>query len=654
MRQKTNGLPGYIKLNHAIRPQDDFYAHVCHHWRQANPRPATQSRWGNFSALNERVKKQLEKILGEWLKAAEAELEPEQRQAVRCYRALAEAPANRQRSLASLGGLLEELGRLPAGGRQKNGLISWAASRGFHVFFDLDVEIDSKNNRRFCLLFEPSDLDLPDRDYYLNQSKKLKAFRKAYLEFVAAYGKGLAKAGCGFELRPEKILEIETTLAELNWPRHKARDSKKTYNPYDWGEFRRRFKFDWKAYFRAQDIAPPEDLIVSQPSYLRGSLLYLGKLAESDVRMYVGYKLALQLGPLADDGLLKTSFNFFGKTLSGAGRLKPRRQRAARAAGNWFSDTFGRAYVARHFPASSKLDIEEMAVRISDALGRRLENNAWMSAASKDYARKKLSRIVVNIGHGEAWEKYDVRLEAGNPVANHLRLMEAYKKRKLALLERPPDRYRFGELDNDVQVVNAWTNVVLLNTNYPAAFLQPPFYDPRASFEHNLGALGSVIGHELTHNFDDQGSRYDIDGHLNTWLSKEEQKAFKKAAAKLIRHANRHQPVPGVRMKGKQVIGELIADLGGLEIAVDVVREKYPDAKERKRALERLFVGHAFYYAENDSAESKIMLAKAGVHPDNSFRVNGIHAHCSAFYETFGLKKGDNLYLKPSERAVIW
>ena len=654
MKQKTNSLPNYIKLNPAIRPQDDFYAYVCHHWQQTNPRPATHSRWGNFSAQSERVKKQLEQILAAWLKTDESKLEPEQRQAIRCYQALADSPKHCQRSLQTFKELLDELKKIPAGGRQKAGLISWAAEQGFYTFFDLDVAIDSKNNQRFCLMFDSSDLDLPDRDYYINQSKKLKAFRKAYLDFVAAYGQELERLGCGFELQPEKILEIETTLAELNWPRHKTRDTKKTYNPYTWADFCQKFKFDWRAYFKAHQAAPPTDLLVSQPSYLRGSLLYLRKLSEADVRMYIGYKITLQLGTMVDDALLKTSFDFFGKILSGTTRLKPRRQRAARAAGSWFSDTFGQVYVARHFSAESKEELETMAKEIADAFARRLKNNSWMSEESKDYAQDKLSRIIVNIGYSDDWEKYDVRLKADNPVANHLCLMESFKRKKLALLEKTPDRRRFDDLDNNVQAVNAWTNLVLLNTNYPAAFLQPPFYDPKASFEYNLGALGSVIGHELTHNFDDQGSHYDIDGHLNTWLGKEEQKAFKKAAAKLIKHASRHQPVPKIHMKGKQVIGELIADLGGLEIVVDIVRQKYTDKKARKEALKRLFIAHAFYYAENDSAESKIMLAKAGVHPDDPFRVNGVLAHCSAFYEAFNLKKGDNLYLKPRERAVIW
>ena len=340
--------------------------------------------------------------------------------------------------------------------------------------------------------------------------------------------------------------------------------------------------------------------------------------------------------------------------MSGTRKLKSRQQRAARAVGGYFSDTFGQAYVKHYFPVSNKKKVEKLAAEVAKSFAERLADNDWMSATSRRYAQDKLARIIVNIGHGSTWQSYNVELDPENLIGNRLILMDAYRKRKLALLEQTPDRQCFDSLDNNVQIVNAWTNPILLNTNYPAAFLQPPFYDSKASFEYNLGALGSVIGHELTHNFDDQGSRYDIDGHLKAWLSKEEQKAFKKAAAKFIKHANKHQPVPKIHMKGKQVIGEIIADLGGLEIVVDIVRNKYPDAQARKVAFRQLFIAHAFYYAINETMQSKIMLAQAGVHPDNPFRVNGIVAHCEGFYEAFDLKKGDNLYLKKSERVSIW
>ena len=654
MQQKTNGLPAYVKLNHAIRPQDDFYAYVCHHWQQDNPLPATRSRWSTFNVLNEKVEGQLENIIQGWLKSKPADLNKEQRQAIICYRSQMESARHSSRSLASLVKLLAELRQISYDDDRKSGLISRAAGRGFHAFFDLDIDIDGKNNSRFLPSFDPVELDMPDREYYLDQDAKFKAFRQAYLEFIAKFNQALTAAGCKAAWQPNKILDIETTLAQLSWPVHKLRNAHKTYNLYQWEDFTRRFRFNWLTYFKEHQIDTPDHLLVSQPSYLRGALFYLKRLPEDDVQMYLNYKASVRLAPLINNKLLKIYFDFFSRTLLGVKKMKPPSKRATEATNDWFVDTLGRAYVAKHFPDSSRQGTIDLAAQVSDSFSQRLANNTWMTEASRKYARQKLSKIIVNLGYNDNWSSYDVQLLDDNPLENQLKLTASLRDKSLALLKQQPNRLCFRLFENHVQRVNAWTYLNLLNTNYPAAFLQPPFYDPAASDEYNLGTLGSVIGHELTHNFDDNGSQYDLDGHLNPWLGKEEQKAFKKAAVKLIRHANKHRPAPNVHMQGKQVIGELIADLGGIAIIVDIVKKKYSNRQQRHQALRRLFIAYAFYHALNESLQSKILGAKAGVHPDHPFRVNGVLAHCDAFYETFDVQKGDTLYLKPSARVMIW
>ena len=336
--------------------------------------------------------------------------------------------------------------------------------------------------------------------------------------------------------------------------------------------------------------------------------------------------------------------------------MKTPAKRAADSTNRAFCDTLGQAYVKRHFRAGRKRQVEELAGQVAAAFRERLGRNTWMSAPSRLYAQDKLDRIIINAGYSGIWNDCsELELADDNPLDNALQIVAGNVRKNLGLLEQEPDRRRFGSLTENVQAVNAWTSPVLLNTNYPAAFLQPPFFDHEAGWTYNLGALGSVIGHELTHNFDDQGSCYDRDGHLAPWLNREERRAFKKAADKLVKTADKHRPAPEVRMKGKQVIGELIADLGGLEIVLDIVKEACRDDEEkRRRALREVFIAYGFHFAINETAEAKIMLAKAGVHPDGPFRVNGIVRHCDDFYEVFGVKEGDNLYLKPEDRARIW
>ena len=649
--QKTNNLPDYIKLNHKIRPQDDFYAYVCHRWRQDNPRPAIRSRWSLFDALNERVEKQIQKILEDWLKADNPKLTTAQQQVVIYYQTLIDKEKHQDRSLATLLETAQAIGAT----NSKAILLGRAANWGIGLFFAMSVNLDSKNNRRYCLNIYPAKLDLPERAYYLSRDAAMQEFRRAYLDFIQNYAQALGKMGFQYSLEPKKILAIETNLAKFSWELHKARDSEKTYNLYTWQAFRQEFSFNWPAYFKLLEIKTNQDIIVSQPSCLKKALRYLENLPINELKGYLTHKLALSLGGLLNEAMVKNYFEFFGKKLLGVEQLKPLKKRVLNSANNTFCDTFGQTYVKRHFTVAQKQTVEKLAAEVSKAFRKRLGENEWMSSSSRQYAQIKLDQIIVNIGYSGYWAEYNnLELDPSNPVRNALSINLLENKKVFALLSQKPDRRRFNHLDEDVQTVNAWTNYLLLNTNYPAAFLQVPFYNHQAGWEYNLGSIGSVIGHELTHNFDDQGSRYDQDGHLQPWLSKAEQKTFAKAAEKLIKRADKHYPTPETKMKGKQVIGEVIADLGGLAIVLDIVKGQYKDRQQRRKALRMVFIAYAFHFATNESLEAKIMMTKAAVHPDNAFRVNGVVAHCEDFYEAFEVKQKDGMYISPDERAKIW
>lgn len=651
MKSKIKTLPDYVKINERIRPQDDFYAYVCHHWRQDNPRPPTKSRWSLFSALNEDVEKQLEAILNCWLKAEPNSLEPARRHAADYYRALINKDENKPVSLK----LFREQADQIAAATSKAAALARLNNLGVDAFFDLDVDLDSKDNERYCLSIDAASLDMPNRDYYLTKHGKMKLFRQAYLEFLKEQTELLTELGADTATEPQQVLETETFLAGASWPLHHARDLQKTYNFYTWEEFCKEFAFDWTSYFKAIGIPAGNDIIVAQPDCLRQTLAFIKELADADFKAYLLHKFVQAFSGLLCERLAEANFNFYSKTVLGVGTLKPLEKRAFEATNRAFCDVFGRQYVKLHFANDHKQAIEEMAALISQALDNRLAENSWMSPASKDKARAKLKEIIVNIGYSGHWKDYGgLDISADNPLRNYLEMAGLEKAASIKLLAAKPNRRRFGYTEEDVQTVNAWTNLVLLNTNYPAGFLQPPFYDHEACFEYNLGTLGSTIGHELTHNFDDNGARYDQQGHLNPWLSKAEQRKFKKAAGELIKRASKHYPTPKIRMNGKQVIGELIADLAGLEIVLDIIKQRYEDAEERREAIRRVFIAHAFCFATNESLEARVMVAKSGVHPDPPFRINGVVAHCADFYDAFNVKEGDLLYISPQERASIW
>ena len=522
-------------------------------------------------------------------------------------------------------------------------------------FLRLGVNFDNKNNRRFLLSVKPPALDLPNRDYYLSDNERMQESRQSYLSFLETHRRILEEYGLGSQLKPQEILEIETALAELTWPISKARDKEKTYNLYSWTNFCKNFDFDWPAYFRHAGIDIVQEIVVSQPSYLKGALKYLKQLAPNKLQEYLLHKFLLDFGGSLNEKIATVCFDFFDKSLSGKQQLKPLNERAALSVNHRFCDTLGQAYVKRYFPVSHKKAIQTLAQQVSQSFQQRLECNTWMTAASRRLAQEKLNNIIINIGYSGSWLKYEnIKLDITNPVANAIQAAMMHKTQLFCLLKQCPDRYRLGVLEDNAQKVSAWTYPALLNTNYPAAILQPPFYDHATGLEYNLGSLGSIIGHELTHSFDDQGSKYDKEGNVNPWLNEKEQQAFKKAANKLIDKANEHYPVPTVKMEGEQVIGEAIADLGGLEIVVDVIKNEYQDNEEKGKALRNMFIAHAFTFATNASSQFLIKQAKTDVHPSDYFRVNGILPHCDAFYAAFNVKKGDGMYLDPKERARIW
>ena len=646
-------LPAYLKLDDDTRPQDDFYTYACKHWLAKNPLPTTKGKWGPFDALDEKTQKQLREILKDWLED-DSSLTADERQVITYYRSLIRKDDCQEKSLEALRRGKREIETV-AQAADIPSLLAKLFKLNEKVFFRLSVAIDLKDSSRFCLAVAPSGLDLPDRDYYLSNNRKIKSIRQGYLDFLKDYDRKLSGLGLGCGLRPPEILEIETALAELNWPLSEARDRIKTYNPYDWEGFKETFQFDWLTYFEIAGIGVEEKIVVTQPSYLEGVLRYLKELPPQRLQGYLTHKFILHHSGLLNEEMAAGKFAFFGKILSGVREIKTLEERATESVNATFCDVIGKTYVKRHFPNTHKREIEKLADDVCQAFLKRLENNSWMSAASRKFAQEKLARIIVNVGYSGIWTEYGrLDLSEDNPVANALEAGAMRRRINFKLLRQKPNRRRLSVLDERAQRVNAWTYANLLNTNYPAAILQPPFYDHEAGFAYNLGSLGAIIGHELTHNFDDQGARHDQDGNINPWLSIKEQKAFTAAAAKLVKKADAYCPVPGIRMKGKQVIGELIADLGGMEIVMDVVRAKYPGKEAKLAAMRTVFIASALPFGRHCTPEVRILQTKSGVHPDDVFRINGVYPHCDDFYEAFNVREGDKLYIPPEERAKIW
>ena len=525
---------------------------------------------------------------------------------------------------------------------------------GCNLFWDDCVSEDDKNNQRFSLYLCQGGLNLPNRDYYLLNTKHMKQVRSDYADFITSLGRHLNRLGLKLQLEPETILALETDLAAKSWPHKDVQDSEKTYNAYAFGDFQQAFPLAWDDYFKTVGRQDWDYLIVAQPDYLKFVVELIQKLPPDQLKQYLSWQLVVKYGPFLSRATDRKYFQFFGKQLNGQQRQKPLKQRLAQVVNTAFKDTIGREYVARHFPSDQRADIQDLAAKVQLALAARIDKVDWMGQQSKDYAKKKLKRIIVNIGHSQTWDSYQgLEVSTNNPLLNQLRRDQFETKLSLARLDDKPNRYNFGFGPYGAQRVNAWTSPSKLNTNYPAAILAWPFYSKQAALAYNLGAIGAVIGHELSHNFDNDGSKYDVNGQLGSWLKPAEQAAFNQAAAKLIEHASSHKVAANTYMDGSQVIGELIADLGGLETALDVAKDSCP-ASQLEQLLKQVFVAYAYVHANSSSQQVKIMQAKSDEHPDYLFRVNGVLSHCQDFYTSYHLKAGDGLFLAENKRAKIW
>ena len=296
--------------------------------------------------------------------------------------------------------------------------------------------------------------------------------------------------------------------------------------------------------------------------------------------------------------------------------------------------------------------VEQIAQKVISTFQALINEADWLSSSSREYAKKKLDKIIINLGHPQTWKKYK-NLQAGwaDPISAQLEISKFNTEQIFDLLSKSPNRKNFYR---GAQAMNGWADRCLLNISFTAAYLQPPHYNPQADIASNLGTLGSAIAHELLHHFDEIGFKYDKEGYLNPWLLPKEAATFKKMSETLIKQANQHQIMAGVYMNGRQVVNELLADLGGLEIVVAIVNREYKNLRERKQALRRLFIGYAFVNIDYESLESRLELAKAGRHPDSIFRVNGILPHITEFYEAFNINSKDKLYLPPKARVKLW
>lgn len=629
-------------FDNSVRPQDDFFGYVNNDWLRKNPIPATETSWGTFYVLRDESWKAVDGIVKELTSADEQSLSRDQLLLKSFFVSALEFEKNEPNQVASLKSLMNDidaatpetiasvLGRLH---RTKVG-----------AFWTLYVSQDDKDSSNEVLRYYQTGLGLPNRDYYLERSERMVGYRKAYKKFFADMQRELKAVGIGSW---SDIWRVEKKIARISWTDVALRDVQKNYTKLTLSSLKQDCPgFDWNAYFASYGWKnPSDDIVADQFSFIKSSVELLNAESLDALKAYLKWRTVSSYSNWISKATAELTFDFYARTLSGQQEMKPLWKRAVQLADRLvIGEALGREYAARHFPESSKHAVEDLVEEIRVAYHARINKLTWMSEVTKKRAHTKLDNIKVFVGYPSVWKDLSkLKFDPENIVMNCMNAASFDTDLDLAKVGKKPAA---EEWEMNAHTVNAYNHPNRLEIVFPAAILQAPFYSPEASHAENLGGIGAVIGHEFTHGFDDQGCQFDEQGNTNPWQTPAERKAFDKLAQNIVRLGDAFETVPGTFLQGKLILGESIADVGGLALAVEALKDT--------SRLEELLVNFAMCECGHTTTERAVELAKVDPHPPSKFRVNCVVNHNDAFYETYGVTESDKLYLAPGARAKIW
>ncbi len=631
-------------IDKRVRPQDDFYTYANGAWLTKTVIPPEESRWGSFTILRYKTEHQLKKIVTTTKHPLVAGM----------YRS-----ASDMHTRNKLGaGPMAPLRMLVRDIKTKKDLLKILArlhvlgiSGGWGAFIDQD----SKNSSRYLLHLWQGGLGMPERDYYLLNTPEQKRVRAAYLKHIAGLLKLLKFSSAGIKHTQDVVMRIETALAKASMKKEDTRDSEKIYHKLSAAQLQKLCPaVDWRAYFVHTHAAGVTTLIVGQPEFFKALSKLLNTIPLEDWKVYLEWHVINDSASALSAPFIQESFKYIS-ALTGQKKMRPLWRRALGATGV-VGEALGALYIRKYFPLASKRTMDALVSDLFDVYEERIKNLDWMSPATKRKAVFKLRAMSRKIGHPKKFERYTgLAITPGDYFGNMLRAEEWHHRKQMRKLRKGVDR---AEWHMTPQTVNAYCNFNLNEIVFPAAILQWPFFDAKADMAINYAGIGSVIGHEMTHGFDDQGSKFDAKGNMKSWWTAKDRERFMKKATLLVAQYNEFEAAEGVHVNGQLTLGENIADLGGLAIAWDAY-QRYLDKKGRKSIAgitpeQRFFLGFAQMERELSRPEFTKTHALTDPHSPAPARINGPLANFGPFYTHNKVQKGDKLYRAPAKRAEIW
>jgi putative endopeptidase len=643
-------------IDSSVRAQDDFFAYLNGKWLKTTEIPPDKASWGTFMQLRDNTQPQLLGII-------EADQKDPHKKAGTDVQKVGDLYASfmDENKLEALGyrPLTAELQRIRTL-RDKKGvpaLVAHLAQVGVPTPYGIRVAQDARASTRYAAYISQGGLGMPDRDYYLKQDDARMADTRAQYEQHVA--RTLALAGeKNAAARAKAILAFETGLAHVQWTKVALRDPVKRYNKVEIAKLGELTPgYDWKAALAAAGIANKTDyVIVGQPSYLKGLDQLLATTSLDTLKAYFTWQLLRAYSPYLSQAFVDEDFAFYGGTLSGLKQIEPRWKRGVATVEDALGEALGRQYVEKYFPAERKARMEEMVGNILAAYKQSIDQLDWMGPETKKEAQAKLARFTPHIGYPNKWRDYaKLSIRPDDLAGNVMRAETFAYNRNVNKLGKPIDREEWGMTP---QTVNAYYNATMNEIVFPAAILQPPFFDMRADDAVNYGAIGAVIGHEISHGFDDKGSQSDGDGNLRDWWTSEDRARFKARTDMLVKQYDSYSPIPGYNVNGALTLGENIGDNSGVAIAYKAYKislhGKAAPVIDGLSGDQRFFMGFGQVWRMKMREAQQIKQVKTDPHSPGQFRANGTMKNQAAFYDAFGVKEGDKMYLAPKDRVTIW
>jgi len=647
--------PGFdpSAIDRSVNPCENFYRFACGAWMTANPIPADQSRWGRFDALQDRNREVLHKILDAAAVAKPGRTALEQKMGD-YYASCMDQQAIDAKGVAPMKPDLDRIAAI----KDKAGLtdaVVFLYRAGTAPFFRFSSGPDPKNSAIVIADLDQGGLGLPDRDYYLKTDDKSVEIRKQY---VAHMQKMLELAGAKPEdaaKQAQVVMALETELAKASLDRVARRDPEKLYHKLTIRELEALGSgFAWAKFFVASGAPRFESLNVDVPDFIKGMNAVIGSASLDDLKAYLTWNVVRESANALSLPFEQESFNFYGKTLRGTKEMRPRWKRCVDLTDQQLPDALGRKFVETTLGAEGMRRTHEMVGEIEKAMAADLQDIDWMTPETRKQALEKLHGVLNKVGTNEEWKTYStVRILRGDFFGNTERAGLYEIQRELSKIGKPVDKKEWGMSQ---PTVNAYYDPQQNNINFPAGILQPPFYDNKADDAVNYGAIGSVIGHELTHGFDDEGRQFDVKGNLRDWWTEKDAKAFEQRADCLVQQYGSYNPVDDVKLNGKLTLGENTADNGGLRLAymalMDKLQGKEPPPRDGFTAAQRFFLGWGQIWCQNVTPEAARLRAQTDPHSPGSFRVNGTVSNMPEFQKAFACTTSQPMVRGPACR--VW